>query len=97
MPPRMCLISFLVTVRVEGGFASADAPVFSTFAIGLREKRLSTMSARAPSSRFSFDALITNSSDIHTNRIRMNYYTNRSCDLHRRGTESPIGDCSKYH
>ena len=46
----------------------------------MRENRLSTMSARAPSSWFSFDALITNSSDIHTNRIRMNYYTNRSCN-----------------
>jgi transposase InsO family protein len=42
------------------------------------------MSAR--SSRFSFHALITNSTDIHTNRSRMGNYTNHSCnrrDSHR--------------
>jgi len=47
----------------------------------MREERTSTISAR--SSRFSFDALITNSTDNHTNPVHNSYcskdiHTNRS-------------------
>ena len=54
------------------------------------------MSARAQSSWFSYDILITDSTDIHMNRNRMDNCTNHTCNRMTEGTDSPISDCSKY-